>query len=371
MRLSRKLLALPNLDSHLRGVGNRKEKPPGHPPGMLVHVGERRADRVSIRAMAYNADSAEEVEIEDPEQCLRFAGTRGITWIQVAGLHDPEPIRKLGEAFGIHPLIQEDILNTRSRPKIEEFDDYIFVVAKLLRHDQEADTVEAQQFSLLFLPDGSVLTFLEVSSPVFEPVLQRIRSGAGRIRRWGADYLAWALLDTVIDHYYSVADAIDESLLDHEDLFHDNPRALEPSDLYQLKKEASALHRLVRPIRDITTVLHRSESSLLTPALRPYLRDLHDHALHLLEQTEDLRENAASLRDFYLSEASNRMNGIMKVLTCFSTIFLPLTFLVGVYGMNFAHMPELGLVWAYPALWGIFALISAAMFLFFRKKDWL
>lgn len=351
------------------GKSNRK---PGLPPGMLVHIGEKRADRVVFTATEYDADSAELLATDDVGECLRFADTRQVTWIHVTGLHDPERIGELGRAFHIHPLILEDILQTNCRPKIEIFDDYVFVVTKLLYYDAANHSIDVQQFSLLVLPDTSVLTFLEAPSPVFDPVMERIRTGgSGRIRTGGADYLAWALLDTVVDHYFSVVDGVDETLDELEEKFEDDPDELEATELYRMKKEINALHRLVRPIREIATLLYRSDCPLLDRETRPFFRDLYDHAIHVLEQTEDLRENASSLRDFFLSQSSYRMNEVMKVLTCFSTIFLPLTFLVGVYGMNFHHMPELDWPWAYPALWGAFLLTAGGMFWFFRRHRWL
>lgn len=372
MKLPRPDFSLFRLDELLRRPLEHRVKAPGQPPGQLLHIGEKRAERVCFHATEYDEEKAELLATDDVSECLRFADTRQVTWIHVTGLHEPDKIALLGEAFHVHPLILEDILSTHCRPKIEEFDDYVFVVTKLLHYDEATHLVDVQQFSLLLLPDTSVITFLEAPSPVFDPVLQRIQSGGtGRIRRSGSDYLAWALLDTVVDHYFNVMDGVDESLADLENRFQDDPNSVNASELFQLKKEVSALHRLVRPIRDIATILHRSESALITKQSVPYFRDLYDHAIHVLEQTEDLRENAASLRDFYLSQASNRMNEIMKVLTTFSTIFLPLTFLAGVYGMNFHSMPELDVTWAYPALWAVFLLIAGGMFWFFRRKNWM
>jgi magnesium transporter len=359
------------LEDHLRGSSSHPLKAPGHSPSMLVHSGKKRTDQVSINATEYDEDTAESILTQDVSECLRFADTRQVTWIEVTGLHDPEKIAQLGDAFHIHPLILEDILSTHCRPKIEEFDDYVFVVTKLLHYNEASHSVDAQQFSMLLLPDTSVLTFLEAPTAVFDPVRQRICSGVGRIRKSGADYLAWALLDTVVDHYFAVMDGVDEAITDFEDRFQDDPNSVGVSELYLLKKEVSALYRLVRPIREIATVLHRSDSDLISESSVPFFRDLYDHSVHVLEQTEDLRENAAILRDFYLSHASNRMNQIMKVLTCFSTIFLPLTFLVGVYGMNFDHMPELSQAWGYPAVWAVCVLTAAGMFWFFRSRDWI
>ena len=378
MNLPKPDFTLFRLDQWLRPASHPL-KSPGQSPGLLVHLGEQRVDRVIFTATEYDEEKAECIATEDVSECLRFADTREVTWIQVTGLHDPERIAQLGEAFHVHPLILEDILSTHCRPKIEEFDDYVFVVTKLLHFDAERHSVDVQQFSLLLLPDTSVITFLEAPTPVFDPVFQRIQTGVtGRIRRSGADYLAWALLDTVVDHYFTVMDGVDEAIADFEERFEDDPNSVRAAELYQLKKEVSALHRLVRPIRDIATILHRSESELITPATRPYFRDLYDHAVHVLEQTEDLRENASGLRDFFLSQASNRMNEIMKVLTIISTIFIPLSWVAGVWGMNFQggpdapfNMPELRWAFGYPLALTIMLLIVIAEVYFFWRKGWL
>ena len=347
-------------------------KPPAQPPGTLEHIGEKRVEKFGILVADYDAEEAEFEEFDSVEDSFRFAGTDRVTWIHLTGLHDVEAIRKLGEGFGIHPLILEDILNTTSRPKIEDHDDYLFVVTKLMNFDETSRSVDVQHFSLLLLPDGSVLTFLEAPTPVFDPVRQRIRTGGGgRIRKSGADYLAWALLDAVIDHYFRVIEGVDETIAAIDEKLQVDTDAVEPAELYALKKEVSALHRLVRPIREIATVLLRSDSALMTDYSRPYYRDLYDHALHVLESAEDLRELAGALRDFYLTAVSNRMNEVMKVLTSFATIFMPVTFLAGIYGMNFEVMPELKWPWAYPALIGIFLVIAGVMFVFFRRKKWI
>lgn len=347
-------------------------KPPAQSPGSLIHVGEKRVEHVAISLVEFDEAGARFLETDKIEDCLPFAGNEQVVWIQITGLHDVEKIGELGESFGIHPLILEDILNTSSRPKIEDLDEYLFVVSKLITFDEENRIVDVQHFSLLMLPDSSVLTFLEAPTPVFDPVRQRIRSGGGgRIRTAGPDYLAWALMDAVVDHYFRVIDGVDEIINTLDDQIQADTNSVAPGDLFDLKKEVTALHRLVRPIREIVAVLHRSESALLTSYSRPYYRDLNDHAVHLLEHTEELRDLVTSLRDFYMTAASNRMNEVMKVLTSFATIFLPLTFLAGIYGMNFQDMPELQWPWAYPALWAVFLIVAGGMSWFFRRKKWI
>ncbi len=344
-------------------------KPPAMPPGALVHVGEQLTDKVTFRIVEYNRENITIEDTDNVAECLRFKDTKPVTWIQVTGLHEIEKISELGQRFEIHPLVLEDILNTSSRPKAEVFDDYVFIVSKLLRYDHDTKNVEVQQFALVVFKTV-VISFLEAPTPIFDPVLDRIKKGMGRIRGAAQDYLAWALLDAVVDNYFGVIDGVDQQLTDLDDALQKDAAGVEANVLFTAKREVSELHRLVRPIREIATALYRGDSALLTEYSKPFFRDLYDHAIQAIESVEDLRELAAGLRDFYLSAVSNRMNEIMKVLTLFASFFLPLTFLAGIYGMNFEHMPELAIPWAYPALWGVFIVLALGMLVLFRKKRW-
>lgn len=351
---------------------SRRKRNVGAPPGSLVHVGEKRTERTEIRLVSYDGDSVEMEDLETFPSKKRCDDPDKVVWLHTAGLHEVEKLSVAGKEFGISNLILEDILNTGSRPKIEKRADEIFVVTKLVTVDHETRSVDIQHFALLLLPGNLLLTFVEGPSDAFDPVIDRIRTGGGgRIRVFGADYLAWAILDATVDHYLSVIDHLDESVGEMDDRLQVDSSGVEASELYNLKRDVGHLYRAIRPIREITVSLTRPNTPLLEERSQAFFEDLNDHGIQVLESTEDLRENVSSLRDFYLSAVSNRMNEVMKVLTCFSTIFLPLTFIAGVYGMNFEHIPELKLEWGYPAVWLAFILCAAGMFLLFRKKNWL
>lgn len=346
-----------------------KSKPPASPPGTLIHIGKRLTDRLTISVFEYDAERLEEIETEEVAGLTRFHETEPVTWIRVTGLHDVEKIAAMGEAFGIHALVLEDILHTNSRAKVEEFDDYVFVVTKLLSWDAADEQLDVQQFAMVILP-RAVITFMEGPSSVLDPVVHRIREGRGRLRKSREDYLAWAILDALVDHYFVVIDEVDSRLSAMDEEMQVNITAVDARVLFAMKRELFELHRLVRPIREVVTILHRADSRLITKQSRPFYRDLYDHAIHAIERLEDLRELGSSLRDFYMAAAGNRMNEIMKVLTIFATFFLPITFVAGVYGMNFEHMPELKWRWAYPTLWAVFIGIAMTMVVLFRRKKW-
>ncbi len=364
-------LQLPKL---VRRTLNREKPPqkqPALPPGTLIHVGEQKTDRMTIRAIEYSSDEVTVAEPDSVSECLRFRQTQPVSWIQVIGLHEVEKIAELGKAFDVHPLVLEDIVNTRGRSKVEVFDDYIFVQASIIAMDEKSSEVHSQRFALILL-ENTVVTFQEEPTTILDPVIQRIKSGGGgRIRKAGADYLAWAITDAIVDNYFGVIEALDDAVADLDDRLQTDAAGVDGALVYSTRREVTGLYRLVRPLREIASGLHRCESKLLTKQSEPFYRDLYDHAIHAIEETEDLRDLTSGLRDFYLSAVSNRMNEIMKVLTCFSTIFLPLTFLAGIYGMNFEHIPELKWSWGYPALWIAFAIIALCMVALFRRKRWL
>ena len=350
----------------------RKRRPLAQPPGSLVHRGERRTDNSHIHLIRYNETICEITKLDafPPEGVSGDNNT--VTWLHFTGLHDVSELARIGQAFGISNLILEDILHTGSRSKIENHESEIFVVTKMITIDERKNTIDAQHFSLLLLHNDVVLTFAESPTTTFDPVIERIRTNiGGRIRRFKADYLSWAILDAVVDNYLFVMDHLDESVIAMDERLQIDATEVEVGELYALKREIHQLQRVVRPIREITGSLLRDSSSLTTNTSLPFFVDLNDHAIQAIEKTEDLRESSSSLREFYLSAMSNRMNEVMKVLTCFSTIFLPLTFIAGIYGMNFEHMPELSMPWAYPAIWVIFVLCAAGMFWLFRRMKWL
>jgi magnesium transporter len=354
---------------HGRRGQARTRKEPALPPGSLIHVGDRKAESFQLNVITYDRDHVEEQQSASiDESVLENYGT-GIQWIHASGLHDVEKIAALTSRFKIHSLTVEDVLNTHHRGKIELLDESIFVVSKTA--EMQADRHVGIQHFCLILTGKAVLSFGEAPTTIFEPLLRRIREGSGRIRKMGTDYLAWALLDAIVDHYFGVIDEVEEQLLHLDELLQKDITAVNALELYGVKNEITHLHRLVRPLREIANSLQHTDCPQLTGATQIFFRDLHDHTAHLVEQTEELRELASNLRDFYITSVSNRMNEVMKVLTCVATIFLPLSFLAGVYGMNFAHMPELSFSWGYPAIWLIFLVIGGGMLWLFIAKKWL
>lgn len=360
------------LSQHQLPRVTRKKRKLAQSPGSLVHHGAKRSDTTHFQLVQYDEHSVDVQTSDVLPDIGDLAGGEKVTWLHVTGLHETEKLTDLVEAFGVSHLVLEDVLNTAGRPKIEKRDSDVFVVAKLIAREPDDLTIDMQQLSMIILPNQLIISFLEGPSAVLNPVLNRIKSGgSGRIRTHGADYLAWALLDAVVDNYLHVIDELDESVLRIDDELQFNATAIDASELYALKRDIGKLYRLMRPIREVSSALMRPTSALLAENTVPYFTDLNDHTTQVIEMVEDLREGASGLRDLYLAAVSNRMNEVMKVLTCFSTIFLPLTFFAGVYGMNFKHMPELEQTWGYPAIWCIFLVCIAGMIWLFRRKQWL
>ncbi|MBU0519385.1 magnesium/cobalt transporter CorA, partial [bacterium] len=280
-------------------------------------------------------------------------------------------IEKLGLHFGAHPMVLEDILNTGQRPKFEDFDDYCFISLKMLYYNGKQDEIIEEQLSII-LGKNFVISFQERVGDVFEPVRERIRTGKIRIRKRRADHIAYALIDSVVDNYFIVLEKLGGAIEDFEELLLDAPPPEAPEIVLSHKRKIIALRRSIMPLRDAISDFYNSESELLTETTVIYLRDTHDHVIHALETIDSYREMTAGMLDTYHSSISNRMNEVMKVLTIIATIFIPLTFLAGIYGMNFEVMPELGWRWTYPiGFWTIIIGVGAFMFYFFKRKRWL
>jgi magnesium transporter len=341
------------------------------PPGSLVYVGDGKAEATRITVIEYDEDHIHERPIATLEDCASLHAPSHRTWVNVVGLGLPEVLEKLGESFGLHPLFLEDILNTEQRPKIEDMGDYVFIVLKSLEQIGNPDgEVEVEQISLVLGPDY-VLAFQEREGDLFEPVEDRLRSGKGRMRKLGADYLAYALIDTIVDGYFVVLEGLGETIEFQEEKVVTSPTTQTLQVIHHMKRDLIELRRAVWPLREIIGRLERGESSLIQATTRIYLRDLYDHTIQVIDTVETLRDICSGMLDIYLSSISNRMNEVMKVLTIISTIFIPLTFLAGVYGMNFQHMPELSLRWTYPVLWALMIGIAITMLAYFRRKRWL
>ena len=279
--------------------------------------------------------------------------------------------KQLGERFGLHPLVVEDILNTDQRPKLEDYGEYLFVVLKSLYHSKiESDEPEIEQISLVLGPNY-VLSFQERAGDEFEPVRERIRSDKGRVRKMGADYLAYSLIDLIVDTYFIVLEKLGERMEILEEELVLNPTTETLQAIHQLKREMVFLRKSTWPLREVIGALERGESPLIQDSTSIYLRDVYDHTIQVIDAVETYRDILSGMLDIYLSSISNRMNEVMKVLTIIATVFIPLTFIAGVYGMNFQHMPELAWPWAYPLVWAVMITIAAVMVVYFQRKRWL
>jgi magnesium transporter len=306
------------------------------------------------------------------EELLGYRNPSGNTWINVDGLSDRVDIIKLAEAYGIHPLTVEDILDAGQRPKAEEFDDYIFITFKAVnRRRQNEDGANMFEQISLVLTENTVITFQEIPGDSFDGIRKRILNNAGRIRKMKADYLAYAIMDTVVDDYFSVLDSLGAGTEEFEERAMDEKDDDFIGDLRTLKQNLLKTRRVIWPLRESLSLLLRMESVVITDELEPFLKDVYDAVIQAAETVETYREHVAGVMEIRLSMMSNRMNSVMKVLTIISTIFIPLTFIVGVYGMNFRFMPELEMRYAYPVIWGVMILIVAGMLIVFKRRHWL
>jgi len=352
--------------------GKRFAKP-GTAPGTLRAPEVRRVEEVSISVMEYDAEGVEEWSAASIDQALARRTGRSVTWIDVVGLHDVELVQRLGEVFGLHSLALEDVLNTGQRPKMEVHEDHLFVIMRLLH---QGSALESEQISL-FVGEGFLLTFQEIQGDVFDGVRDRIRHGRGRIRSRGADYLAYAVIDSIVDNFFPVLEELGARLEALEEELIEDPDQRTVSGIHRARKDLLALRRAAWPEREVVSLMERLESPLVERETRVFLRDCYDHTVQILDLVETYRDLATSLLDLYLSTVSNRMNEVMKVLTVLASIFIPLTFLAGIYGMNFDpdsspwNMPELHWQWGYPAFWVVSILLAGGLLLLFKRKDWL
>jgi len=343
----------------------------GMRPGSLVHVGRVPKSGGRLTVLDYSPEQLEQAEFESIDDILKYRDRDTITWVMVEGLTNIALIESIGRNFGIHDLVLEDILNTHQRAKFEEYDDHLFIVLKCLLPGDDRYSLNYEQVSLLVLKKF-VFVFKENVDALFEPLRQRIVSSRGRFRSLGSDYLTYAILDTIIDRNFVALDALDETVTELEDSL----LVLEPTRealyrIQRLKKLIIGMRRHVSPVRELMAAMLRSESDLIEQRTHIYLRDVSDHVTRVIESIELNRDTLTGLLDIYLSSINNKMNQIMKVLTVFASIFIPLTFIAGIYGMNFEHMPELHWKWAYPLLWAVFIMLPVALLIFFRKKKWL
>lgn len=345
-------------------------KKPGAGPGHLVFTGAHADEGTTVEYMDYDAEKLEEAQVDHVADCFGFFETPSVTWVDIVGLSDVEQIRALGEHLDLHPLLLEDVLSTRQRPKVEEYPNQLFVVIRMLQWPEgETDLID-EQVSLV-VGDNYVISFQERSGDVFGPVRERIRSARGTIRRRGSDYMAYALMDAVVDHYFGILERIGDKV---EALEERTLEGLDPSmthRIHHLKRQTALTRRSIWPLREVLGTIYRGEHPLIAEETKLFFRDVYDHSVQVIDTLETLRDVAAGVMDLHMSAVSNRMNEIMKVLTIMSSMFIPLSFMAGVYGMNFDVMPELHVRWAYPALLIAMLTVVVGMLTWFRRKGWL
>ena len=348
----------------------RRGKKAGLPPGTPVFVGERKQDVVRISIMNYSREHIEEIHSASIDDCVRVRESSDIVWINVNGIHDVNTIQTLANIFGLHPLTTEDISNTNQRPKFEEFDDYIFFALKMLVYDEETNSIESENVSVI-LGKNNVISFQERDDDLLDPVRDRIRSSKGKIRSEGTDYLAYTIMDGVVDEYFVALEKLGDHIEQLDDEILTAPDASQMKELHRLKREIVFLRKAVWPLREEISAIEKSGSRLIDDSIKPFLRDLYDHTIQIIDIVETYRDIIGGMHDTFLSGISNRMNEVMKVLTIIGTIFIPLTFIVGIYGMNFENMPELKWTWGYFGLLGIMAALGLTMLGIFKKRKWL
>jgi magnesium transporter len=348
----------------------KRSKKPGLPPGTLVHIGKERAEKSRITIIDYDQTNFQEKEIKSVEECFPFKDKSTVTWINIDGIHQVEIIEKIGKHFNLHPLILEDILNTEQRPKMEDFEDYVFLVMKMPYFEEKNNTIKIEQISLVLGPNF-IISFQETEGDVFDPVRERIRNGRVRIRSSGNDYLIYALIDAIVDNYFVILEKIGERIENIEEELVTELGKETLYDIHDLKREILFFRKSVWPLRELVSTLGRGESNLIKESTRIYLRDVYDHTIQVIDTMETFRDMVSGMLDLYLSSISNKMNEVMKVLTIIATIFIPLTFVAGLYGMNFEYMPELKWRWSYPFTLLVLVGIGISMIFYFRRKKWL
>lgn len=354
----------------MKGQRKKRSSKSGLPPGTPVHIGEQKLEKMSLTALTYSEHTFHEFQTHRVEEVLPLVGIAEHAWITVQGIHHIEGLQQLGAAFGLHPLVMEDIVNTHQRPKIEDYGEYLFLVMKAVSRHDPAQSLMVEQISLI-VGMNFVLCFLEGNDDPFVDLRGRLRNEKGRLRKMGCDYLTYAHLDTIVDQYFPLLEQLGEDIeqLEEELIAHAGRETLRT--LHVFKQEMILLRRAIWPLRDVLSHLERGDSTLIHSSTHIYLRDVYDHTIQLIETTETYRDMLAGMMDIYLTSLSNKLNETMKVLTVISTIFIPLTFIVGIYGMNFEVMPELEWPWGYPLVMGMMVMLAIGMLRVFRSKHWI
>ncbi|MEY8849020.1 magnesium/cobalt transporter CorA [Psychroserpens sp. XS_ASV72] len=341
------------------------------PPGTMAYKGKKQALETVVEIINYSTDTYTKIDSNKVEDGFNFKGNDQVTWININGLNNIEDIEKLGKHYNLHALTLEDIVNTNQRPKIEEFENYLFIVFKML-YFKDNEELQYEHLSMVVGQDY-VLTFQEADGDVFDDLRDRIATSKGRIRAQSADYLMYTILDAIVDNYLNVIESIGDRIEELESVIFEvkSDNEMTPNRIQELKQEVLKIRRSVFPLREVINRLEKSENQIIDPKSQTYLRDLYDHILQVNESIDLYREMVWSLMDMYMTVISNKMNEVMKVLTIIATIFIPLTFIAGIYGMNFNYMPELQYKYSYHILLGVMVVLFILMLIYFRKKKWL
>lgn len=348
----------------------RRSSKLGLAPGSIVFTGEQKMTTAKITIIQYQEGELNEFQADGVDAVVEaIKKNSGTVWINIDGLHDVELARSLGKALQLHKLTVEDIVSVGQRPKIEEYDGYVFMILRMFMTEDTKSGVVDEQLSFI-LRENLLVTFQEVEGDVFNHVRTRIRDGKSSIRSRGADYLLYSLIDSVTDYYFLVLENLGERLEDTETHVLENPHPDVLKEIHQMKREVLFLRRSVYPLREVISRFERLEEPLVRAETRVFIRDLYDHTIQVIESIEVFRDMASGMVDMYMNSISNNMNNVMKVLTIIATIFIPLTFIAGVYGMNFEHMPELGWRWGYTGVWILMILVAAMMVVYFKRKKW-
>lgn len=348
----------------------KQSKKLGLPPGSIVHIGEKKVDKTIIEVIDFDNENLQSIQMDKIEEIFKYKENTTISWINIVGLHEIDILQKIGQQFEIHPLVIEDILNTEQRPKIEFFDEYIFVIMKMIVFDEKDHKLNIEQISFV-LGKNFIFTFQERRGDVFKPIRERLKNVKGRLRNNKHDYLLYALMDILVDNYFKVYESISEIIESLETSVIQSQDQSQLEEIHGLKRELLVLKKSIWPLREMVFTLKGDETDLVSEYTYVYFNDLLDHIIQLTEITESYREMVNGLMDTYMSMVSQRMNEVMKVLTIIATIFIPLTFIAGIYGMNFEVMPELKWKWGYFTVWSIMIFIFFAMMFYFKRKKWL
>ena len=345
-------------------------KKAGLPPGSLIHVGKRKTEKIKISVIDYNQDDYKHVICKNTDECFPYKKTKTVSWINVDGLHETDIIASIGNNFELHPLLIEDVLNTKHRPKIEVFDNHVFLTLKMLGIGEDQKLLISEQISFV-LGKGWLLSFQEKEGDIFDGLRLRLQENKGNFRQKDTDYLFYRLIDTVVDNYFFIIEHLGEVIENLEEEVIQSPTPESLNEIHEIKKQLVKIRRVTFPLREAVSNLQKDAAGFINPATIHYLRDVYEHVIQINDTIETQRDMVASIMELYLTSVSNKTNQVMQLLTIISTIFIPLTFIAGIYGMNFENMPEIHWKYGYIVVWILMVIIVLFMLRFFKRKKWL